>query len=188
MKFLCIIYRTFIQKLEEKCKKILPYHIGHMLPPCYRFYIFTFWCWFCISPHAAILLPEPAICKWGTECFHKSIFFKSKNSVIKTNLIRLLQVAQRTPLAPGEAASFGTKKVLCAFLMQPTVYVKIKYLSAFPYRHRSQRRREPQSNGGRGEFSKFADENWREHTKGALRVVTVGSCPKRGSRLFAHKS
>ncbi len=51
-----------------------------------------------------------------------------------------------------------------------------------------QRRREPQSNGGGDEFSKFTDENWREDTKGALRVVTVGSCPKRGSKLFAHKS
>ncbi len=38
------------------------------------------------------------------------------------------------------------------------------------------------------DFSKFANENWREDMKGALRVVTVGSCPKRGSKLFAHKS
>ncbi len=51
-----------------------------------------------------------------------------------------------------------------------------------------QRRREPQSNGGGGEFWEFANENWREDTKGALREVTVRSCPKRGSKLFAYKS
>ncbi len=51
-----------------------------------------------------------------------------------------------------------------------------------------QRRCELQSNGGGGEFSKFADENWGDDTKDALRVVTVGSCPKRESKLFAHKS
>ncbi len=39
-----------------------------------------------------------------------------------------------------------------------------------------------------GEFSKFAYKNWREDTKGALRVVTVGNCPKRGSKLFALKA
>ncbi len=36
---------------------------------------------------------------------------------------------------------------------------------------------------GGGEFWEFADENWREDTKGALRVVTVVSCPTRGSQF-----
>ncbi len=51
-------YKSFIQKLEEKSKKILPYRIRHMLPWCYQFYIINFWCWFRILPHVAHLLPE----------------------------------------------------------------------------------------------------------------------------------
>ncbi len=99
-------YKTFIQRLEEKSLKILPYSIGHILPLCYQFYIFTFWCLFLIWPHAAPPLPEPANYKWVTEYFHKSIFFKFKNSIIKTNLTPRLLAAQRAPLAPSEAASW----------------------------------------------------------------------------------
>ncbi len=59
-KFYVKYYKTLIQKLKEKRKKILSYCIGHMLPPRYQFYIFTFWCYFLILPRIVHPLPESA--------------------------------------------------------------------------------------------------------------------------------
>ncbi len=44
-------YKTFIQKLEEKRKKIIPYHIRHMLPPCSVLHVYLL-----------VLVPYFAIC------------------------------------------------------------------------------------------------------------------------------